>query len=389
MIGLETIAAITTAKGIAAILSIELVGSQAAKIVEQIFEPAGTKQIDLSAGNVYTGSIVDEGNSIDHVVVGCLADDDFEINCHGNPLIAEKIIKLLASFGVGLVSAEQLVLNKLQSDKSKNAIQIESDIIKCKTVSVCGVKLIGFQSKHGLSGIVEDWLVNFDSMPLDQIKGASLQIIENSKSVNYWLTGVKAVIAGAPNSGKSTLLNALAGKTKAIVADIAGTTRDWLSTTIKTDRLVVEFFDTAGLDDTLVSNSNTDAASQATAMRLISQADLILYVVDPANPTTISQIDFAEGKKVIVVINKSDLGVSAEVDVNADATVLISAKNNTNIEKLINAIHEVAGVNDFDTEMTVCFTKRQETLLEQIADCGDKAAAKTLISQLLFGAVSV
>ena len=116
---METIAAITTAKGIAAISSIELLGPDSQGIIHSIFEPVSAKKYEFIPGSIHLGTVVNGDAVVDHVVLGCLAANDFEINCHGNPLIVEKVMKLLADRGVKPVSAEQLLITKLQNDSSK------------------------------------------------------------------------------------------------------------------------------------------------------------------------------------------------------------------------------------------------------------------------------
>ena len=112
---MDTIAAITTAKGIAAISSIQIAGAASVDIVHKIFKPIGAKQFKLTPGAVLTGTIADDSSIIDHVVLGCLDTHCFEINCHGNPLIVEKIARLLADNGAKLLSTEDFLLAQLQN----------------------------------------------------------------------------------------------------------------------------------------------------------------------------------------------------------------------------------------------------------------------------------
>ena len=387
---METIAAITTAKAIAAISGIEIVGSDSQSIIRKIFISAGPREIDLIPGSAFVGKVVDENETIDHVVLGCLDVNDFEISCHGNPLIVEKVAKLLVRCGAKLVSAEQLLYAKLQSSNpSLNAIQIESNIAQLKAATLKGVELIANQPAKGLGQLCSDWLDNFDSLDLEEIKISASDVLGKSNQAQYLIRTVKAVLAGPPNSGKSTLLNALAGKQKAIVTDVAGTTRDWLSTTIKTENILVEFYDTAGIDKALAGYSNSDSASQDTSFKLVSEADMILFVVDGSQDGNFVEIDFPKDKKTIFVYNKSDLGQAACVNVKADATVSISAKDNRNIDSLIQAVQNIAGVDDVIADDAVCFTERQSSLLKKIINSNDKDSAKTAISQLLISPLYV
>jgi tRNA modification GTPase len=227
----DTIVAITTPKGVAAISSIELFGSRAAEIIKKVFESNRNNNCEFVKGQVYTGRIFTDNQTVDHVVLGVLDTNGFEINCHGNPLIVEKIINLLVDLGASPVSAETLFLAKLRTDKLLNFIQVESSTAKLKAVTPKGIELITNQPEIGLGKSTAEWLNNIAPNNLDEIKCQCHQILETSKNAKYLIEPVKAVITGAPNAGKSTLLNALAGKEKAIVTNVAGTTRDWVSTT--------------------------------------------------------------------------------------------------------------------------------------------------------------
>jgi tRNA modification GTPase len=185
------------------------------------------------------------------------------------------------------------------------------------------------------------------------------------------------------------LLNTLAGKQKAIVTDIAGTTRDWVSTTIDTGRLLIEFFDSAGLDAALTAQSAADAESQNLALDLITQADLVLEVID-ATVQDADTINFPTDKPVLRVFNKSDMiDIPVNSDIPAAVSVFISAKNADNIDMLIEKIHDLLGIADFDPAGPICFTRRQHSLLQELTKAADKATTKTAISQLLNSAVSV
>jgi tRNA modification GTPase len=175
------------------------------------------------------------------------------------------------------------------------------------------------------------------------------------------------------------LFNYLCGKEKAIVTDIAGTTRDWLSAKIRLKKIQAEFFDTAGLDETLSGKNEIDAQSQEQAAELIKNCDLVLVVVDS------DSLRFRLGPAAsLVVINKCDLAG----DLLADG-LKISAKTGSGIKGLIDEIELRLGVVDFDMKKTVCFTDRQENILEQITEAKTKQQIKKLIQELLKGEFAV
>lgn len=387
---MDTIAAVTTAKGMAAISLIELAGSKSEAIIREVFKPLGKSPLKLTSSSILTGTITDGQNTIDHVVLAITESNGFEIGCHGNPLIVEKIMNLLVSKGATAVSADQFRLQQLLHDPSKNTVETEATLQAAKAATLQGAKLITNQPGKGLGKLAENWLKDFDNIPLDDIKTKCTEVLATSKIAKLITQRVKIIIAGAPNSGKSTLLNTLAGKQKAIVTDIAGTTRDWVSTTLRTDSLMLEFFDTAGLDANLTCQSRVDTESQRLAMNLALEADLVLLLIDPTATTDTADLKFPKDKKVIAVFNKSDITPPpADIDIDADAAVSISAKNADNIDALIEKIITVLGVNKLDIARPVCFTPRQHSLLQRLIGASDKPAAKTLISELLNGDISV
>jgi tRNA modification GTPase len=205
------------------------------------------------------------------------------------------------------------------------------------------------------------------------------------------------VLSGPPNSGKSTLLNCLCGKQKAIVTDIRGTTRDWVGARCRIGSLSVELIDTAGLDEEPVATSQNilEKKSQQKTAQILEQADLVLLVLDnsqPVNQLDGQLIEKIAGKKILTVLNKSDLPTGFDTGklprILAD-TVRISAKLSTGIENLIEKIRQICGVADFDLQAEVCFTSRQENLLKQLEKAKSKEQAASIITELLNGRLSV
>ena len=382
-------ACVTTAKGTAAIASILIEGPDAPAIIANIFKSAIAKKPDLLPGDLHVGDITDNNKTVDHVVVACNTPDTFEICCHGNPLIVEAIMRLLATGGAQLVTAEEIITEKFAA-KSKNAIAAESNLQQLKAATVEGVRIIAHQAHAGLAQTARNWLSDFDSLTLEQITGECKEILARGQTAKLIIDGCKAVIAGPPNSGKSTLLNCLAGRQKAIVTDIAGTTRDWVSATCRMGPLVIEFVDTAGLDETLTPKNSIDYQVQKKTSQLLSQCDIILFVIDATKPEPIQPIQ--TDKPLIAVYNKSDLPTAisdAETPFDTAHMVRISAKTGDGIDELTNSIQTVLGVSNFDPTSSVCFTQRQELLLERLVAPNCAKQAEKLMMELLLGSDNI
>ncbi|HLB74278.1 MAG TPA: GTPase, partial [Sedimentisphaerales bacterium] len=205
--------------------------------------------------------------------------------------------------------------------------------------------------------------------------------------------GCTIVLAGPPNSGKSTLLNYLAGRQKAIVTDIEGTTRDWVSAECQIGPLCVTLIDTAGLDEKLAATpgKSVEKAAQERTGRILTEAELILLVLD--NSKTADQlnrtlIDKIAAKKVLTVLNKSDLAAKLDVAQLPDSlssAVQISAKFGAGIENLKKEILQIAGVTEISTSTPVAFTSRQQNILRQLTAAKTNRQAVLLISELLNG----
>ncbi len=382
-------ACLTTAKGTAAIASILIEGPDAPAILANIFKSNTAKKPDFEPGDVCVGDITDNNQIVDHVVVACNAPDSFDISCHGNPLIVQAIMRLLATGGAQLATAEEIVTEKFTAE-SKNAIAAESKLQQLKAATVEGVRIIAHQAHAGLAQTARNWLSDFDSLNLEQIAGECKEILARSQTAKLIITGCKAIITGPPNSGKSTLLNCLAGRQKAIVTDIAGTTRDWVSATCQMRPLLVEFIDTAGLDVTLTPKNSIDYQAQKKTSELLSNCDLILFVIDATKPGPIQPIQ--TDKPVITVLNKSDLPTAiSDKNTTFDTanTVRISAKTGDGIEDLADNIQAVLDVSGFNPSVPTCFTDRQRRLVAQIAQAKSLSDAKSLIAELLIGPISV
>ncbi|MHC5061125.1 MAG: GTPase [Planctomycetota bacterium] len=385
------LACVTTAKGTGAISSIQLTGPSAPAIFKEIFRPTDRKKADFKTGSILTGHIIDGQKVIDQVVAGFEDTNNIVIHSHANPIIVEMVMKLLISHGAEAIDAEQMLRRHFAENDGPKAIETEAKLAQLKAVALEGVRIIANQPHSGLGKTAAQWLASIDSIPLQDITQQCRKILKDSKIANLIISGCKVVIAGPPNSGKSTLLNCLAGRQKAIVADLAGTTRDWVSARCRTDRLLMELIDTAGIRQSLSNNSKLSRQAQSRAADLVAESDLVLFVLDGSSRATAeeltSQQELFVDKKVLLVLNKLDLGINLdEKQLNFDfvSCVRISAKSGDRIEGLLKKIPEVLDVSAFDLNLPVCFTQRQSALLKLLSCKETKAQAKAVITEMLF-----
>jgi tRNA modification GTPase len=392
---MSAFAAVTTGKGTGAIAVIQVFGDSAETILTRIFSPIGKKSAVFKPSKILLGAISDGSETIDQVTIGCEGPDNFAINCHGNPLIVADIMQLLQRNGAILLTAEELLTKIFSIEKPANTIALEAKLTQMQAKTIQGTKIIVNQVDAGLTKKIEEWLQ--DTISLEKIKADAEQILENTRAAELIIFGCTIILSGPPNTGKSTLLNFLAGRQKAIVTDIAGTTRDWVSAQCRIGPLSAELIDTAGLDEKLThtSEDTVEKASQQKAVELLDKADLVLFVLDnnrSANQLNEEILKRIASKKIITVLNKSDLparfdtGKLPQVLAN---TVEISAKFGNGIENLLEKIQQICKCLDFDLKTTVCFTSRQENLLKQLQKAGSKQQAISIITELLNAPLSV
>lgn len=391
-----TFAAVMTGKGTGAISTIQVLGDSAEEVIKKIFRPAGKMLAEFRTGKILLGRILDGHDTIDQVTLGCEGENIFAIHCHGNPLIVADIMQLLQRHSAKLLTAEQLQTKILFSQKAVDTIAIEARLSQSKSKTIEGTKLILNQMDAGLSTKVAGWLENINNTSLNQISKEAGRILENNRTTKLIIDGCTAVLAGPPNSGKSTLLNCLAGRQKAIVTDIKGTTRDWVEAVCRIKSLSLKLIDTAGLDEELHTIKNDIAqAAQKKSIDILQQADLVLFVLDNSQSgDQLNQrlLEKIAGKLVLTVLNKCDLPSQFDVDNLPEVfsnSVKISAKENTGIENMLERIRQITGVAGFDLKTPVCFTDRQRNLLQKLQHAKSAQHAASVISELLNGELSV
>ena len=384
-------AAVMTGKGTGAISTIQVYGDLAEELIGKIFEPAGKGPAQFATGKILLGAIHDGEKTIDQVTIGCERPRMFAIHCHGNPLIVEMIVQLLQKHGTQILSPEEFLIKTLSIENHTGTIALEATLSLPKAKTLQDTKIIAHQINTGLTKTAQDWLENIGTISLDEIKDDVTRILEKSAIAKLIIYGCSAALTGPPNSGKSSLLNRLAGRQKAIVTDIKGTTRDWVTAQCRIDCLSLELIDTAGLDETLPNSPESiETTAQKKAIETLEQADLILLVLDNSQDEQLDEqlTNKIAHKKIITVLNKTDL--PAKFDAGKlpnflSNSVKISAKTGDGIEMLIEKILQITGAANFDLRTAVCFTERQEKLLGQLTTVQSRDQAASIITELLNG----
>jgi tRNA modification GTPase len=384
-------AAVMTGRGSGAIATIELVGDSAEAVLARVFRRESGKSLELAVGRILLGHIVDGDEPVDQVTLGCEGVSLFAIHCHGNPLIVERIMGLLQRQGATLLTAEQLLTKTLATRDFQDSIAAEARLAMTTVKTIEGAEILAHQIESGLSAKVPQWQRELDGTPLEQIAAEAQQVLKDSVPAQLIIAGCTIALIGPPGTGKSTLLNTLAGRDKAVVTGIRGTTRDWVSAEIHIPPLAATIIDTAGLDAGPAASNDIDRAAQRGSLEMLARADLVLLVLDlsqPADQLGHDLIRQLTGKKTIVALNKADLpphpGI-ASVPPSPGPTVRISAKHGTGIDNLIQAIHQALSTTTFDPRTAAAFTPRQSVLLNQLQRASSKPEACSILSQLLAG----
>ncbi len=388
----DTIVAISTALGEGAISIIRVSGEDAISIVNNIFK--GKDLSKVASHTINYGHIIYKDEIIDEVLVSVMKapktytkEDIIEINTHGSIAVVNKIMEILLLKGCRLAEPGEFTkraflngrIDLTEAEGVMDLINSETELTRKMAVNEISGKVSKLITdlRDNIVALISNIEVNIDYPEYEDIevvtinkiktevkymKEKLLEILKLSEDGKVLKDGIKTVILGKPNVGKSSLLNALLEEDKAIVTDVKGTTRDIVEGNIIVGGVKLNLIDTAGIRE---SNDVVEKIGIEKSLNLIDEAELVLLVLDGSEELTEEDkflLDKTKDKKRIVIMNKDDL--ESNNTYNKDV-IKISAKAGIGIEKIKERIKELFNVGAFLSKNLTFFTNvRQITLLK-------------------------
>lgn len=398
----NTIAAIATAMSSSGIGIVRISGDEAFQIIDEIYK--GKELLSKAPSHtIHYGHIYDEDELIDEVLVLIMrgpksytAEDTVEIDCHGGILVTQRVLEAALKHGArpaepGEFTKRAFLNGRMDLSQAEAVI----DVIHAKNDYALKSSLS--QLKGAVSEKVRDmrkrllYEIAFIESALDDPEHISLDgygerlskalkpvekeleaLIRSADNGRVMSEGIETVIMGRPNAGKSSLMNLLVGEERAIVTDIAGTTRDTLKEQIRLEGLSLNVIDTAGIRSTsdVVEKIGVEKARNAA-----KEADLIIYVVDGSSPLDENDeeiIQFLKGRRALVLLNKTDLSMKVSKELLEEKTgrkvICISAREGTGIEALEEEIKALfyKGEIDFNDQVYITNARHKDALLKAL-----------------------
>lgn len=411
MIPQETIVALATPSGAGAIAVIRLSGKDAVSIASQVFQSVSGK--DLSQQKTHTihlGHIVEDGKTYDQVLVSIFkgpnsytGENVVEISCHGSTFIQQQIIQLLLRKGAKMAQAGEFTLRAFLNGKlDLSQAEAVADLIASDNEASHQIAMQ--QMRGGFSNEIaklREELLNFASLIeleldfseedvefadrtafhelLNRIEFVLKRLIDSFAVGNVIKNGIPVAIVGEPNVGKSTLLNALLNEERAIVSDIAGTTRDTIEDELVINGIGFRFIDTAGIRDT---QDHVESIGIKKTFEKIEQAQVVLFLVDSSdlNATNLEKLKIEIEKiknkypqKALTIIgNKADKLTDdvKQLIVNEIPNILfLSAKQNIGVDELKNTLLSFVNTGALrNNETIVTNTRHYDSLLKALEE---------------------
>lgn len=393
----DTIAGIATAMGEGAISIIRVSGDDSISIVSKLFR--GKNLVTVPSHTINYGYIYDPetNKKIDEVLVSVMrapktftAEDVIEINCHGGILVTNKILELLLVAGARIAEPGEFTKRAFLNGRIDLA-QAESimDIIHAKSEQSLALALNGLdgrvsrlikEMREEILNIVANIEVNIDYPEYDDVEEMTndlllprsieihekmLKLLDTAQTGKILRDGIKTAIIGRPNVGKSSLLNQLMREEKAIVTNIAGTTRDTVEGYINIGGLTLNLIDTAGIRET---QDIVEAIGVEKSKKLIDEAELVLLVLnnnEALTPDDRELLNLTANKNRIIILNKTDLETRIEID-ELPSFVETSMVLERGIEVLEDTIKKMFEIGDIgSTDMTYLSNARHIAKLKQ------------------------
>ena len=389
----DTIAAIGTAMTQSGIGIIRISGDEAVAVGDRIFrsKKKGKQLSQVKSHTIHYGHIVDGDQVVDEVLVSVMkgphsytAEDVVEINCHGGVLVMKRILELVLRSGARPAEAGEFTkraflngrMDLSQAEAVIDLINSKNDFAMKSAVRQLSGKLsekirqlrekILYETAFIESALDDPEHYSTEgysqklSAVMDELLLEIKMMISSADNGRMLSEGIRTVILGKPNAGKSSLLNLLVGEDRAIVTEIAGTTRDTLEEQILLDGIGLHIVDTAGIRDT---EDMVEKIGVGKAVQQAEEADLILYVVDSSvelDENDRQIIDMIQDKRAIVLLNKSDLESVIDNDMLCRLTnkrvIIFSAKERYGLTELKHAIQDMFDHSELNFNDEWCLT---------------------------------
>ncbi len=405
MIHQDTIIALATPSGAGAIAIIRLSGKDAITIASNVFNSISGKDLSQQKSHtVHLGNIMDKSRIIDEVLATVFktpnsytGENVVEFSCHGSSYIQQEIIQLLLRKGCRMATAGEFTLQAFLNGKM-DLSQAEAVADLIASDSKASHQLAIQQMRGGFSTEIEELriqLLNFASLielELDfseedvefanrdefqklitKIEVLLKKLIDSFATGNVLKNGIPVAIVGRPNSGKSTLLNALLNEERAIVSTIAGTTRDTIEDEISIGGIRFRFIDTAGIRET---TDEIEKIGVERALEKLENSSIYIYLFD-SSEMSVEEVEnelqnFSTNSKQLIVANKIDKSSSEQLSAitNSELPFLsISAKNKDSIDVLTNSLLDVAGIEELDSnQLMVTNSRHYDILLKSLEE---------------------
>lgn len=411
----DTIAAIATAIGNSGIGIIRVSGAESTDIVDRIYRDKKNRQVlkNFEGNTIHYGFIYDGFELIDEVMVSVMkkpfsftTEDTVEINCHGGMLVMNRILDILIDNGARLAEpgefSKRAFLNGridlteaeavMDLISSQNDAALKNSVKQLRGEVYESVKAYRKEIIHEIafieSALDDPEHISLDDYPpilekkADDLICKIEKLLSTSERGKLIREGINTVIVGKPNAGKSSLLNSLAGEERAIVTDIAGTTRDVLEENIRLKGVNLHVTDTAGIRST---EDVIEKIGVEKAKKYAREADLLIYVVDssvPLDENDYEIIDMIENRKCIILFNKSDLDSRISFD---ELKIKLRSELNKNLIFIKTSMKENTGIDEFEKAVKKLFLKGEISVDNEIiiTNLRHKEALKEALNSLL------